>query len=124
MRELARVVLWVLLLRLVLLLLTYLMHYARFGYTETFFRVQRIWLDFFHSETSFPAYPLLSNLFWFVSFNFNHARFLASYLFTAIAGAVLYYWILRDFDRYVARHAVLCFFLHACCSARCPMLCF
>lgn len=110
-RELFRVVLWILILRLALLLLTYVMHYAQFGYTETFFRVQRIWLDFYHHETSFPAYPLLSNVFWFVSFNFNHARFLASYLFTGLAGAMLYYWVLLDFDRYVARHAVLCFFL-------------
>lgn len=106
LRELAGVVLWILVLRLLQLLITYLIHFGLFGYTETFFRVQRIWLDFYHARTSFPAYPLLSNLFWFVSFNFNHARFISSYLVTALAGAMFYYWVLMDFDRPVARHTV------------------
>ncbi|MBR0081313.1 MAG: hypothetical protein IJP98_01085 [Clostridia bacterium] len=111
LRELTRVVLWILILRVVQLLLTYLIHFWLFGYTETFFRVQRIWLDFYHVEMCFPAYPLLSNLFWFVTFNFNHARFLSAYFCTAVAGAMLYYWTLLDFDRSVARRAVLIFFL-------------
>lgn len=111
MRELAKVVLWILVLRLIQLLLTYLLHLGLFGYTETFFRVQRIWLDFFHADTCFPGYALLSNFFWFVTFNFNHARFLASYVFTALGGAMLYYWVLVDFDRTVARRTVLYFFL-------------
>lgn len=111
LRELMRVVLWILVLRTVEMLLTYLIHLGLFGYTETFFRVQRIWLDFYHADLCFPGYPLLSNLFWFVTYNFNHARFLSSYFGTAVAGAMLYYWVLLDFDRAVARHAVLYFFV-------------
>ena len=111
MRELAKIVLLILLLRLIQLLFTYLIHLILVGYTDTFLRVQRIWLDFFHVEFCFPAYPLLSNLFWFVTFNFNHARFVSAYFCTALAGAMLYYWVLLDFDRPVARHALLYFFL-------------
>ncbi len=110
-RELAKVILLIVLLRLLQMLLTYLIHLYLFGYTDTFLTVQRLWLDFFHAEYTFPAYPLLSNIFWFVSFNFNHARFLASYAFTALAGATLYYWTLLDFDRPVARRVLLYFFL-------------
>lgn len=111
MRELAKITLLILILRLLHVMLTYLIHIVLFGYTETFFKVQRLWLNFYHPQFSFPAYPILSNLFWFVSFNFNHARFLSSYLYTALAGAALYYWVLVDFDRPAARHAMLFFFL-------------
>ena len=110
-RELAKVALLIMALRLMQLLLTYLIRLRVFGYTETFFVAQRLWLDFFHVDRCFPAYPLLSNVFWFFSFNFNHARFIASYLFTALAGAALYYWVLLDFDRTVASHTLLTFFL-------------
>ena len=111
MRELTKITLLILILRLLHVLLTYLIHLGLFGYTETFFKVQRLWLNFYHVRFCFPAYPVLSNLFWFVSFNFNHARFISSYLCTALAGAALFYWVLVDFDRSVARHAVLFFFL-------------
>ena len=111
MREIVKIVLLILVFRLLQLLLTYFIHLGLFGYTDTFFRIQRIWLDFYHVQYCFPAYPLLSNVFWFVSFNFNHARFLASYLFTALGGAMLYYWVLCDHDRQVARRTVLYFFL-------------
>ena len=110
-RELAKITLLILILRLLHVLLTYLIHLGLFGYTETFFKVQRLWLNFYHAQFCFPAYPILSNLFWFVSFNFNHARFISSYICTALAGAALYYWVLVDFDRPAARHAVLFFFL-------------
>lgn len=110
-RELAKIVLLVLILRLLELLLTYLIRMRMFGFTETFFRVQRIWLDFYHAEYCFPAYPLLSNLFWFVTFNFNHARFVSAYILVALAAAAVYYWVLLDFDRPVARHATLYFLL-------------
>ena len=111
LRELAKVALWILSLHLVQLVLTYVIHLALSGYTDTFFHVQRIWLDFFHVDTCFPAYPLLSNVFWFVTFNLNHARFLSSYFCTAMAGAMLFYCVSLDFDRSVARHTVLYFFL-------------
>lgn len=111
MRELAKTILLILILRMLLLLLTYLIHLMLFGYTETFFRVQRLWLDFFHVKFCFPAYPLFSNVFWFVSFNFNHARFLSSYFCTALAGATLYYWVLLDFDRKIAIKTLFLFFL-------------
>ncbi len=111
MRELAKITLLILILRTLHILLTYLIHLWLFGYTETFFKVQRLWLNFYHAQFCFPAYPILSNLFWFVSFNFNHARFLSSYLCTALSGAALYYWVLVDFDRPAARHALLFFFL-------------
>ena len=86
-RELAKIILLILALRLFELLLTYLIRLGVFGYTETFLKTQRLWLDFYHDAYSFPAYPLLSNIFWFVTFNFNHARFVSSYLLTAIAGS-------------------------------------
>ena len=111
MREIVKVVLLIMVFRLLQMLLTYLIHLKLFGYTDTFFRIQRIWLNFYHAQYCFPAYPLLSNAFWFVSFNFNHARFLASYLFTALGGAMLYYWVLCDHDRQTARRTVLYFFL-------------
>ena len=111
MRELAKITLLILILRLGHVLLTYLIHLGLLGYTETFFKVQRLWLNFYHVKFCFPGYPILSNLFWFVSFNFNHARFISSYICTALAGAALYYWVLVDFDRPAARHALLFFFL-------------
>ena len=110
-RELAKLVLLVLLLRLLQLIITYIIRLVSFGYTETFFTVQRIWLDFFHIEYSFPGYPLFSNLFWFFTFNFNHARFVASYVLTAVAAAAVYYWVLVDFDRSAARHTLVYFLL-------------
>lgn len=110
-RELAKITLLILILRLLHVLMTYLIHLGLFGYTETFFKVQRLWLNFYHAQFCFPAYPILSNLFWFVSFNFNHARFISSYICAALTGAALYYWVLVDFDRPAARHAVLFFFL-------------
>ena len=110
-RELTKIILLVMLLRLVQLLLTYIIRLGTFGYTETFFTVQRLWLDFFHVEYCFPGYALFSNIFWFVTFNFNHARFVASYVLTAVAAASVYYWALVDFNRPVARHTMVYFLL-------------
>ena len=109
-RELCKLILLLLFLRLFEVLLTYVLHFRLFGYDSTFFEVQRIWLDFYHSEMAFPLYGYLSDVFWVVSFNFNHARFIGSYLFTAIAGAALYYLVQVDFDRKTARRAVRYFF--------------
>ena len=110
-RELCKLILLVMLLRVIELLLTYILHFRLFGYAGTFFEIQRVWLDFYHVETAFPLYGYLSDVFWVVSFNFNHARFIASYLFTALAGASLYYLVQLDFDRKTARRAVAYFFL-------------
>ncbi len=109
-RELCKLILLLLLLRLLEILLTYVLHFKLFGYDGTFFEVQRVWLDFYHVETAFPLYGYLSDVFWVVSFNFNHARFIGSYLFTALAGAALYYLVQLDFDRKTARRAVRYFF--------------
>ncbi len=109
-RELCKMILLLLLLRLFEILLTYVLHFRLFGYDGTFFEVQRIWLDFYHPELCFPLYGYLSDVFWVVSFNFNHARFIGSYLFTAMAGAALYYLVQVDFDRKTARRAVRYFF--------------
>lgn len=109
-RELCKLILLLMLLRLFEVLLTYVLHFRLFGYDGTFFEVQRIWLDFYHAEIAFPLYGYLSDVFWVVSFNFNHARFIGSYLFTAIAGAALYYLVQVDFDRKTARRAVRYFF--------------
>ncbi len=111
LRELLKLTLMIMVLRLLEVLLTYLLHFRLFGYAGTFFEVQRIWLDFYHVETAFPLYGYLSDVFWVVSFNFNHARFIGSYLFTALAGAALYYLVQLDFDRKTARRTVLLFFL-------------
>lgn len=105
-RELTKLILLILILRLGELLLTYIFHLHLFGYNDTFFTVQRLWLDFYDPSTAFPLYGYLSDVFWIVSFNFNHARFIGSYLFTALAGAALYYLIVQDFDRKTARRAV------------------
>ena len=110
-RELCKLILLLMLLRLIEVLLTYVLHFQLFGYDGTFFEVQRIWLDFYHVETAFPLYGYLSDVFWVVTFNFNHARFIGSYLFTALAGAALYYLVQLDFDRKTARRAVRFFFL-------------
>ncbi len=109
-RELCKLILLLLLLRLIEILLTYVLHFHLFGYAGTFFEVQRVWLDFYHAETAFPLYGYLSDVFWIVSFNFNHARFIGSYFFTALAGAALYYLVQLDFDRKTARRAVRYFF--------------
>jgi hypothetical protein len=106
MRELGKLILLVIVLRLVEILLTYVIHFARFGYEGTFFEVQRMWLDFYHAETAFPLYGYLSDIFWVVSFNFNHARFIGSYVFTTFAVGALYYLVLFDYDRKTARRAV------------------
>lgn len=105
-RELFKLILLILVLRQFELLLTYVLHLHLFGYGDTFFTVQRLWLDFHDASTAFPLYTYLSNLFWIFSFNFNHARFIGSYLFTALAGAALYYLVVQDYDRKTARRAV------------------
>lgn len=110
-RELTKLFLIVLFVRLLEFPLTYIVHYALFGYSGTFFEVQRLWLDFYHPETAFPLYGYLSNAFWIVTVNFNHARFIGSYLFTAFAAVALYYLVQLDFDRRVARRAVRYFLL-------------
>ena len=109
-RELSKLILMIMVLRLFEVLLTYALHYFRFGYSGTFFEVQRMWLDFYHSEKVFPLYGYLSDVFWIFTFNFNHARFIGSYVFTAFAGAALYALVLFDFDRRTARRAVRYFF--------------
>ena len=109
-RELGKLCLMILAVRLIELLLTYVVHYIQFGYAGTFFEIQRIWLDFYHAESAFPMYTYLSNIFWIFTFNFNHARFIGSYVFTAMAGAALYALVLFDFDRKTARRAVRYFF--------------
>ena len=110
-RELTKLFLIVLAVRLLEFPLTYIVHYALFGFTGTFFEVQRLWLDFYHAETAFPLYGYLSNVFWIVTVNFNHARFIGSYLFTALAAVALYYLVQLDFDRRAARRAVRYFLL-------------
>ena len=109
-RELSKLILVILIVRLLEILLTYAFHYIRFGYRETFFEVQRIWLDLYRVETVFPLYRYLSNIFWIFTFNFNHARFIGSYVFTALAGAALYSLVLFDYDRKTARRAVRYFY--------------
>ena len=110
-RELFKLFLIVLLVRLLEFPLTYIVHYALYGYTGTFFEVQRLWLDFYHADTTFPLYGYLSNVFWIFTVNFNHARFIGSYLFTALAVVALYYLVQLDFDRRVARRTVRYFLL-------------
>ena len=110
-RELFKLFLIVLAVRLLEFPLTYIVHYLLFGFTGTFFEVQRLWLDFYHPETAFPLYGYLSNVFWIVTVNFNHARFIGSYFFTALAAVVLYYLVQLDFDRRVARRTVRYFLL-------------
>ena len=110
-RELFKLFLIVLAVRLLEFPLTYIVHYALFGYTGTFFEIQRLWLDFYHPETAFPLYGYLSNAFWIVTVNFNHARFIGSYLFTALAVVALYYLVQLDFDRKIARRTVRYFLL-------------
>ena len=105
-RELAKLILAIMAFRLIEILLTYLIHYAHFGYERTFLEVQRVWLDFYHVETAFPLYGYLSQVFWIFTFNFNHARFIGSFVFTAFAGAALYALVLFDFNRKNARRAV------------------
>ena len=105
-RELSKLILLILAFRLIELLLTYVLHLKLFGYSDTFFTVQRLWLDFHDATTTFPLYTYLSELFWIFTFNHNHARFIASYVFTALAGAALYYLVVQDFDRKTARRAV------------------
>ena len=110
-RELFKLFLIVLLVRLLEFPLTYIVHYAMFGYTGTFFEIQRLWLDFYHPETAFPLYGYLSDVFWIFTVNFNHARFIGSYFFTSLAVVALYYLVQLDFDRKVARRAVRYFLL-------------
>ena len=110
-RELFKLFLIVLLVRLLEFPLTYIVHYALYGYTGTFFEVQRLWLDFYHADTTFPLYGYMSNVFWIFTVNFNHARFIGSYLFTALAVVALYYLVQLDFDRRVARRTVRYFLL-------------
>lgn len=115
-RELSKLILLIMALRLFEILLTYIIHYLHFGYSSTFFEVQRVWLDFYHPETAFPLYGLLSQVFWIFTFNFNHARFIGSFVFTAGAGAALYALTLNDFNRKIARRAVrFMFFLPVSC---------
>lgn len=109
-REIAKLVLIILAFRLIELLLTYVFHFIRFGYTGTFIEVQRVWLDFYHEDQVFPLYRYVTNVFWIFTFNFNHARFIGSYVFTALAGAALYALVLFDFDRKTARRALRYFF--------------
>lgn len=110
-RELTKFFLLVLAVRLLEFPLTYIVHHALFGYTGTFFEIQRLWLDFYHAETAFPLYGYLSNIFWIVTVNFNHARFIGSYLFTSMAVVALYYLVQLDFDRRIARRTVRYFLL-------------
>lgn len=110
-RELFKIFLLVLAFRLLEFPLTYVVHYLLFGYSGTFFEVQRFWLDFYQAETAFPLYGYLSNIFWIVTVNFNHARFIGSYFFTALAVTALYYLVQVDFDRRVARRTVRYFLL-------------
>jgi len=110
-RELMKLFLIVLAVRLLEFPLTYVVRYALFGFTGTFFEVQRIWLDFYHPETAFPLYGYLSNIFWIITVNFNHARFIGSYLFTALSVVALYYLVQLDFDRRVARRTIRYFLL-------------
>ncbi len=111
-RELGKLFLLVLIVRLFEFPLTYITRFALSGYTTgTFFEVQRLWLDFYHVETAFPLYDYISRIFWIFTFNFNHARFIASYVFTAMAVVALYYLVQLDFDRRIARRSVRYFLL-------------
>ncbi len=110
-RELFKLFLIVLAVRLLEFPLTYIVHFRLFGYTGTFFEVQRLWLDLYHVETAFPLYGWLSNIFWIVTANFNHARFIGSYFFTSLAVVALYYLVQLDFDRKTARRSVRYFLL-------------
>ena len=110
-RELLKLLLIVLLVRLLEFPLTYIVHFVLYGYQGTFFEVQRLWLDFYHPETAFPLYTYLSDIFWIFTANFNHARFIGSYFFTAFAVVALYYLVQLDFDRRIARRAVRYFLL-------------
>ena len=110
-RELFKLFLIVIAFRLLEFPLTYIIHYFLYGYSGTFFEVQRLWLDFYHPETAFPLYGYLSNIFWILTVNFNHARFIGSYFFTALAVTALYYLVQVDFDRRVARRTVRYFLL-------------
>ncbi len=105
-RELFKVFLITLFVRLLEFPLTYVVHYRLFGFTGTFFEVQRLWLDFYHAESAFPLYGYLSNVFWIFTANFNHARFIGSYFFTSLSVVALYYLVQLDFDRKTARRAV------------------
>ena len=110
-RELLKLFLIVLAVRLMEFPLTYIVHFRQFGYTGTFFEVQRLWLDLYHVETAFPLYGWLSNIFWIITANFNHARFIGSYFFTSLAVVALYYLVQLDFDRKTARRSVRYFLL-------------
>ncbi len=110
-RELGKCFLIVFLVRLLEFPLTYIVRFSLFGYTGTFFEVQRIWLDFYHPETAFPLYGYLSDAFWIFTGNFNHARFIGSYFFTTLAIVALYYLVQLDYDRKTARRAVRYFLL-------------
>lgn len=110
-RELFKIFLIVLAVRLLEFPLTYVVHFYLFGYSGTFFEVQRLWLDFYHAESAFPLYGYLSNIFWIFTVNFNHARFIGSYFFTGLAVAALYYLVQVDFDRRIARRTVRYFLL-------------
>ena len=115
-REISKLILMIMACRLVQVLVTYLVHYLHFGYGSTFFEVQRVWLDFYSVETQFPLYGYVSRVFWIFTFNFNHARFIGSFVFTACAGAALYMLALFDFNRQIARRAVrFLFFLPLSC---------
>ncbi len=110
-RELFKLFLLILAVRLLEFPLTYIVHYALFGYSGTFFEIQRFWLDFYHPESAYPLFGYLSDVFWIVTVNFNHARFIGSYFFTALAITALYYLVQVDFDRRTARRTVRYFLL-------------
>ncbi len=110
-RELFKLFLLVLLARALEFPLTYAVHFLQFGYQGTFFEVQRLWLDFYSPETAFPLYGYLSNIFWIFTVNYNHARFIGSYFFTALAVVALYYLVQLDYDRKTARRSVRYFLL-------------
>lgn len=115
-REIGKLILLIMGFRLIQVLVTYLIHYLHFGYGSTFFEVQRVWLDFYRPETMFPLYGYVSRVFWIFTFNYNHARFIGSFVFTACAGAALYALVLFDFNRQTARRAVrFLFFLPMSC---------
>jgi len=110
-RELFKLFLLILAVRLLEFPLTYIVHFRLFGYTGTFFEIQRLWLDFYHPETALPLYGYLSYIFWIFTLNFNHARFIGSYFFTALALVALYYLVQQDYDRKTARRSVRYFLL-------------
>ncbi len=104
-RELFKLVLLVMALRLIEMAVGYLIHFHVYGYTDTFFQVQKMWLSngalLFGRARGFYMQVLL----W-----------MFCYFSGACAAAALYYLILVDFNRSTARRAVrYLFFLPAAC---------